>query len=73
MATRGTPASTAESSPRIPAGAVPRASDRTEASSMVGPSMAGSEKGMPTSTASAPASATARRTSVHRSSSPPVT
>ncbi len=73
MATSGTPASTRASSARTDAGVVPRSRARTEASWMVGPSITGSEKGMPTSTASAPAATTAATTSVQSSLRPPVT
>ncbi len=73
MATSGTPTSIRASSARIDSGVVPRASARMEASWMVGPSMTGSENGMPTSTASAPAATTACNTSVHSGESPPVT
>ncbi len=45
----------------------------SDASWMVGPSMTGSENGMPTSMASAPAAANALTTSVQSSPSPPVT
>src|SRR3954452_964344 len=54
-------------------GVAPAASARSDASWIVGPSITGSENGMPISIASAPAAATARTTSVHSSPSPPVT
>ena len=56
-----------------PRGVVPRSRARTDASWMVGPSIIGSEKGMPTSMASAPASATAWTTSSQSADMPPVT
>ena len=56
-----------------PIGVAPRSSARWLASWIVRPSMIGSENGMPTSTASAPASTTARTTSCHSRPSPPVT
>src|SRR5690349_12033316 len=56
-----------------PTGVAPRSSARWLASWIVRPSMIGSENGMPTSTASAPPSTTARTTSHHSRPSPPVT
>src|SRR5262245_12317755 len=73
MATNGTPASTSRSSVRIPGRFAPAAKAASEASWIVGPSITGSENGMPTSMASAPASANARTTSVQSSPRPPVT
>src|SRR6476661_52942 len=46
------------------AGVAPLASARSDASWIVGPSITGSENGMPISIASAPASASARTTSI---------
>ena len=57
----------------MPAGVAPISMARREASWMVRPSITGSEKGMPTSMASAPAAATARTTSSQADPSPPVT
>ena len=73
MTTRGTPTSTRLRSARIPSGVVPRSRARSEASWMVGPSIIGSEKGIPTSMASAPAPASASTVSNQWSSMPPVT
>src|SRR4051794_23789435 len=60
-------------SPITPAGVAPRSRARREASWMVRPSITGSENGMPTSMASAPASAMARTTSSQPDPRPPVT
>jgi len=46
---------------RTLSGVVPAASEASAASWMTGPSITGSEKGIPTSTASAPAATTASR------------
>src|SRR5262245_38705215 len=67
------PASTSRTSSRMDCGVAPRSSARCDASWITGPSITGSENGIPTSTASAPASATARTTSTHSWSMPPVT
>src|SRR6266508_4590484 len=56
----------------IPGGFAPDLSARCDAAWMVGPSMTGSENGMPISMASAPDAATAATTS-SQPSSPPVT
>jgi hypothetical protein len=63
----------AASSRSTPPGVVPAASDATEACWMTGPSIIGSEKGMPTSTASAPAAATASTTSIQFGTMPAIT
>ena len=60
-------------SARIPSGVVPRSSARIDASWMVGPSIIGSEKGSPTSMASAPDPASASTVTSQWSSMPPVT
>ena len=57
----------------MPAGVAPISMARRDASWMMRPSITGSEKGMPISMASAPASATARTTSSQAVPSPPVT
>ena len=57
MTATGTAVSWPARASRIPGGVAPAASARSEASWMTGPSMTGSENGMPTSMASAPASA----------------
>ncbi len=57
----------------IPPGVVPARSARSLASWITGPSITGSENGMPTSMASAPAAASARTTSSQSSPRPPVT
>src|SRR3954468_6726721 len=67
------PASTSRTSSRMDCGVAPRRSARCDASWTTGPSITGSENGIPTSTASAPASAMARTTSTHSPSMPPVT
>ena len=54
-------------------GVVPRPRAVTEASWITGPSIIGSEKGIPTSTASAPAATTAWRTRTQSSLIPPMT
>ena len=58
---------------RIPAGVAPCWRARIDAAWMVGPSITGSENGMPISMASAPAAATARTTSTQSGPRPPVT
>jgi hypothetical protein len=58
--------------PTIPWGVAPAASAASDASWMVGPSITGSENGMPTSIASAPAAAHAS-TVCSQPGSPPVT
>src|SRR3954469_2636753 len=73
ITTSGTSMSSVAASPMTFAGVAPRSSARRDASWMVRPSITGSENGMPTSIASAPASATARTTSSHPEPSPPVT
>src|SRR5215207_8734744 len=65
--------SSVAASPMTPAGVAPRSRARRDASWMVRPSITGSEKGMPTSMASAPASAMARTTSSQPEPRPPVT
>ena len=66
--------SRAAATPSITAcGVVPRSRARTDASWMTGPSIIGSENGMPTSTASAPAATTAWTTSTQSSVIPPIT
>ncbi len=60
-------------SARIPSGVVPRSRARSEPPGWSGPSIIGSEKGMPTSMASAPAPASASTVSSQSSSIPPVT
>ena len=57
MATSGTPASTSRSAVRMAPRFAPWASATSDASWIVGPSITGSENGMPTSMASAPAAA----------------
>ena len=57
----------------IPAGVAPDRSASAEARWMTGPSMTGSENGIPISIASAPASARARTTSSQSCPRPPVT
>ena len=71
MTDNGTPASSVAASARMLGGVAPAASARSEASWMIGPSMTGSEKGMPISIASAPASVAARTMS-SQPGSPPV-
>ena len=73
MTTTGIPTSIRLRSARIPSGVVPRSRARSDASWMVGPSIIGSENGIPTSMASAPAPARASTVSSHSSSIPPVT
>src|SRR4051812_18483577 len=73
ITTSGTSMSSVAASPMTFAGVAPRSSARRDASWMVRPSITGSENGMPTSIASAPASAIARTTSSHPEPSPPVT
>ena len=72
MTATGMPASSSASPSRMAAGVVPASRARCDASWMTGPSMTGSENGMPTSTASAPAAAAASIAS-RQPSSPPVT
>src|SRR5207253_4151630 len=69
----GTPASTSASALTTPTGVAPSASARRVASWTTGPSIKGSENGMPISMASAPAAATARTTSTQSRPRPPVT
>ena len=57
----------------IPDGVAPDPSASAEACWMTGPSMTGSEKGIPISMASAPAAAIARTTSSQSRPRPPVT
>src|SRR6266542_3325518 len=65
------PASLIEPSTLV--GVAPSTSARREASWITGPSMTGSEKGIPTSIASAPASSSPRSSSASTPASPPVT
>ena len=53
-------------------GTVPRCSARSAASWITGPSIIGSENGIPTSTASAPAATTAARVWPQSSVMPPI-
>ncbi len=71
IATKGTPTSAADSSLSTDSGVVPRSRARVLACWMTGPSMIGSEKGMPISMASAPASAAARTASSQSVDMPP--
>src|SRR6478672_949413 len=73
MTAIGTPASRPASASTIDAGVAPISSARCDASWIVRPSITGSENGIPTSMASAPASATARTTSSQPRPRPPVT
>ena len=57
----------------IPDGVAPELSASAEARWMIGPSMTGSENGIPISIASAPAAPIARTTSTQSRPSPPVT
>ena len=67
------PVSTLPRAVTMAAGVIPAARARWEASWITGPSMTGSENGIPTSMASAPAEATASTTAVQSAPSPPVT
>ena len=73
MATSGTPSRVSLSASSTEAGVAPPASALADASWMVGPSMEGSEKGMPISTASAPAATTASARRSQSRSTPAVT
>ena len=73
MTISGTGESMVASVSITPIGVAPNTNARWLASWMVRPSMIGSENGIPISTASAPASITARTTSHHSRPSPPVT
>src|SRR6185437_4577456 len=68
----GTPTRAAATPSMTSWGVVPRPRARTEASWITGPSIIGSENGMPTSTASAPAATTAWSTSTQSSVIPPI-
>ena len=72
MTATGTGASARAMPSRTSSGTVPRVSARRPASWITGPSIIGSEKGMPTSTASAPAAITAARDCVQSSLMPPI-
>ena len=71
MTASGTPTSARASASRIDGGVAPFASASSDASWITGPSITGSENGMPTSMPSAPAAATASIVRTH-SPSPPV-
>ena len=72
MTAIGTGASARAMPSRTWSGTVPRCSARSAASWITGPSIIGSEKGMPTSTASAPAAITAASDCVQSSVMPPM-
>ena len=72
MTANGTPASWPRSASSTVCGVAPDCKAFSDASWMTGPSITGSENGMPISMASAPASATARTVSTQSVPSPPV-
>ena len=73
MTHNGTVGSTWRRASSTPAGVVPRSSACNDACWTTGPSIIGSEKGMPTSMASAPAAARAWTTCTQSGDIPPVT
>src|SRR3990172_3748057 len=73
MAATGTPSRAGATSARTAAGRAPACRARLDASWITPPSITGSEKGMPTSIASAPACSSPRRSSASTPGSPPVT
>src|SRR6266511_1250740 len=73
MTTTGTRGAASSISESTPSAVAPASRASLDASWMTGPSMTGSENGMPTSMASAPAASSPRRTSPVAAGSPPVT